>query len=834
MVSSSADAVEGWISLIKGLRERVIGQHYFYRFLEDSKGAKRDFSTAILERKKSPNRLVVDEAINDDNSVVSMHPDTMEKLKLFRGDTVLIKGKKRKDTICIALADESCDEPKIRMNKVVRSNLRVRLGDVVSIHQCPDVKYGQRVHVLPFDDTIEGVTGSLFDAYLKPYFLEAYRPVRKGDLFLVRGGMRSVEFKVVETEPAEYCVVAPDTEIFCEGEPLKREDENRLDEVGYDDVGGVRKQMAQIRELVELPLRHPQLFKSIGVKPPKGILLYGPPGSGKTLIARAVANETGAFFFCINGPEIMSKLAGESESNLRKAFEEAEKNAPSIIFIDEIDSIAPKREKTNGEVERRIVSQLLTLMDGLKSRAHVIVMGATNRPNSIDPALRRFGRFDREIDIGVPDEVGRLEVLRIHTKNMKLAENVDLEKISKETHGYVGADLAALCTEAALQCIREKMDVIDLEDDTIDVEILNSMAVTNEHFGTALGQSNPSALRETVVEVPNCSWSDIGGLENVKRELQETVQYPVEHPEKFEKFGMSPSKGVLFYGPPGCGKTLLAKAIANECQANFISIKGPELLTMWFGESEANVREIFDKARQSAPCVLFFDELDSIATQRGSSVGDAGGAADRVLNQLLTEMDGMSAKKTVFIIGATNRPDIIDPALLRPGRLDQLIYIPLPDEDSRLQIFKANLRKSPVAKDVELQALAKYTQGFSGADITEICQRACKYAIRENIEKDIERERRRSENPEAMEEDSEDEVAEITASHFEESMKYARRSVSDADIRKYQAFAQTLQQSRGFGSEFRFADASGGGAGGAGSQPFASAAGGADEDDLYS
>ncbi|XP_050376415.1 cell division control protein 48 homolog E-like [Argentina anserina] len=795
--------------------------------------AKKDYSTAILERKKSPNRLVVDEAINDDNSVVSLHPATMEKLQFFRGDTVLIKGKKRKDTVCIVLADELCEEPKIRMNKVVRANLRVRLGDVVSVHTCPDVKYGKRVHILPIDDTIEGVTGSLFDAYLKPYFLESYRPVRKGDLFLVRGGMRSVEFKVIETDPSEYCVVAPDTEIFCEGEPVRREDEERLNEVGYDDVGGVRKQMAQIRELVELPLRHPQLFKSIGVKPPKGILLYGPPGSGKTLIARAVANETGAFFFLINGPEIMSKLAGESESNLRKAFEEAEKNAPSIIFIDELDSIAPKREKTQGEVERRIVSQLLTLMDGLKSRTHVIVMGATNRPNSIDPALRRFGRFDREIDIGVPDEVGRLEVLRIHTKNMKLAEDVDLERVSKDAHGYVGADLAALCTEAALQCIREKMDVIDLEDEEIDAEVLNSMAVTDDHFQTALGASNPSALRETMVEVPNVSWDAIGGLDNVKRELQETVQYPVEHPEKFEKFGMSPSKGVLFYGPPGCGKTLLAKAIANECQANFISIKGPELLTMWFGESEANVREIFDKARQSAPCVLFFDELDSIATQRGSSVGDAGGAADRVLNQLLTEMDGMSAKKTVFIIGATNRPDIIDPALLRPGRLDQLIYIPLPDEASRLQIFKACLRKSPVSKDVDLAVLACHTHGFSGADITEICQRACKYAIRENIEKDIEKERRKAENPEAMEEDDIDEVPEIKAAHFEDSMKFARRSVSDADIRKYQAFAQTLQQSRGIGTDFRFPQ-TGNAAGGAASDPFASAPAAADDDDLYS
>ena len=742
--------------------------------------------------KKAPNRLVVDESMNhDDNSVVLLHPDTMNTLNFFHGDAVLIKGKKRRDTVCIVLGDEACDKSKVFMNKVVRSNLRVRLGDAVSLHQCNDVKYGNKVHVLPLDDTIEGLTGSLFDAYLKPYFMDTYRPVRKGDLFVVRGGMRSVEFKVMETEPGEYCIVAPDTEVYCEGEALKREDEERLDEIGYDDIGGVRKQLAQIRELVELPLRHPQLFKTIGVKPPKGILLYGPPGTGKTLIAKAIANETGAFFFCINGPEIMSKMAGESESNLRKAFAEAEKNAPSIIFIDEIDSIAPKRDKTGGEIERRIVSQLLTLMDGLNSREHVIVIGATNRPNSIDPALRRFGRFDKEIDIGVPDEVGRLEVLQIHTKKMKLSEDVNLERVAKETHGHVGADLAALCTEAALQCIREKMGVIDMEDETIDAEVLNSMAVTNDHFSDALGTSTASALRETIVEVPNVSWKDIGGLESVKRELQETVQYPVEHPEKFEKFGMSPSRGVLFYGPPGCGKTLLAKAIANECQANFISIKGPELLTMWFGESEANVRDVFDKARQSAPCVLFFDELDSIAIQRGNGIGDAGGAADRVLNQLLTEMDGLSSKKTIFVIGATNRPDIIDPALLRPGRLDQLIYIPLPDESSRLQIFKACLRKSPVSKDVDLTALAKLTGGFSGADITEICQRACKYAIREDIQKDIEREKREID---AMEEESANEVAEIKAAHFEESLKFARRSVSDADILKYQAFAQNLQQ----------------------------------------
>ena len=486
--------------------------------------------------------------------------------------------------------------------------------------------------------------------------------------------------------------------------------------------------------MIELPLRHPTLFKTLGVKPPRGVLLYGPPGSGKTLIARAIANETGAFFFLLNGPEIMSKMAGEAEANLRKAFEEAEKNSPAIIFIDEIDSIAPNRNKTQGEVEKRVVSQLLTLMDGLKGRGHVIVIAATNRPNVLDPALRRFGRFDREIDIGVPDEVGRMEILRIHTRNMKLSEDVDLAEIAKSSHGYTGADLAALCTEAALQCIREKMDIIDIEDETIDAEVLDALAVTNDHFRFAQGQTNPSSLRETVVEIPDVTWDDIGGLEDVKKNLQELILYPIEHPDKFHKFGMMPSKGVLFYGPPGCGKTLLAKAVAHECSSNFVSIKGPELLTMWFGESEANVREVFDKARAAAPCVLFFDELDSVGTARGSSQGDAGGAGDRVLNQLLTEMDGVGAKKNLFFIGATNRPDILDEALIRPGRLDQLIYIPLPDKPSRVSVLKAVLRKSPVAQNISMEFLGSLTEGFTGADITELCQRATKAAIRESIE----------------------------------------------------------------------------------------------------
>ncbi|KAI6715839.1 hypothetical protein JHW43_001661 [Diplocarpon mali] len=738
--------------------------------LNDASGAEHkgndDTATAILKKKKKPNSL----------------------MQLFRGDTVLVKGKKRKDTVLIVLADDELDDGSARMNRVAK-----------------------RIAVLPIADTVEGLTGSLFDVFLAPYFREAYRPVRQGDLFTVRGGMRQVEFKVVEVDPPEYGIVAQDTVIHCEGEPIQREDEEgNLNEVGYDDIGGCRKQMAQIREMVELPLRHPQLFKSIGIKPPRGVLMFGPPGTGKTLMARAVANETGAFFFLINGPEIMSKMAGESESNLRKAFEEAEKNSPAIIFIDEIDSIAPKRDKTNGEVERRVVSQLLTLMDGMKARSNVVVMAATNRPNSIDPALRRFGRFDREVDIGIPDPTGRLEILQIHTKNMKLGDDVDLEQIASETHGYVGSDIASLCSEAAMQQIREKMDLIDLDEDTIDAEVLDSLGVTMDNFRFALGVSNPSALREVaVVEVPNVRWDDIGGLEEVKRELIESVQYPVDHPEKFLKFGLSPSRGVLFYGPPGTGKTLLAKAVANECSANFISVKGPELLSMWFGESESNIRDIFDKARAAAPCVVFLDELDSIAKSRGGgSGGDAGGASDRVVNQLLTEMDGMTSKKNVFVIGATNRPEQLDNALCRPGRLDTLVYVPLPNESSRAGILKAQLRKTPVAPDVDLAYIASRTHGFSGADLGFITQRAVKLAIKEAISLDIDRRKalEAAGEDQDMEDDAEDPVPQLTKAHFEEAMSSARRSVSDVEIRRYEAFAQSMKSS-GPGAFFKFPEA---------------------------
>lgn len=753
---------------------------------------------AINQIKKAPYRLIVDEALTDDNSVVVMHPDKMEELELFRGETLIIKGKRNHDTLALAFSDERCEVAKIQMNRVVRKNLRVYLGDIVSVHRCEDCPYCEKVTILPFKEDVENVTGDLFETFLKPYFSNTFRPIRKGDTFIVNGNHKTIEFKIVECEPGEYSTVNNNTQIFTEGEPLERDDDDKLD-IGYDDIGGCRRQLGLIREMVELPLRHPQLFKTLGIKPPRGILMYGPPGCGKTLIARAIANETGAHFFMINGPEIMSKMAGQSEGNLREVFEQATEQSPSIIFIDELDSIAPNRDKTGGEVERRVVSQLLTLMDGIKSRSNVVVIAATNRPNTIDPALRRFGRFDREIDIGVPDETGRLEVLGIHTKKMKLAEDVDLESIAHDTHGFVGADLASLCTEAAMLCIREKLDIIDLEDETIDASILESMKVTMDHFRTALKNANPSTLRESVVEVPDIHWDDIGGLEEVKQELKETVEYPLRFPELFARFKRDPSRGVLFYGPPGCGKTLLAKAVATECAANFLSIKGPELLSMWFGESESNVRNIFDKARQASPCILFFDELDSIVKARGSSPGDAG-AADRVINQLLTELDGLEARKTIFTIGATNRPDIIDPAIIRPGRLDQLIYIPLPDEPARLSIFKAQMRKIQVSPDVNFNALAHATEGFSGADIAEICNKATRFAIKMTLQEHMRREKLKEELIEKGEEIpaelDDDSIYTISQQHFNLAMMGARKSVSEADIARYRMYADTMQLSR--------------------------------------
>ncbi|KAH9412219.1 AAA ATPase [Ordospora pajunii] len=754
----------------------------------------KDLSTAILESKTKNTLIVCDKGCESLRTYqVGLNPATLNELELFESDYVRMLGKKKAELIFSTVALECVPPRHIAVMRDGRFNLRVRITDTVKLYRVDkNIPVVSKLNFLPIRDTAETIGGNIFDEFVKPFLDFNFMPLTIGSIYGISSGIGRVEFKVTKMVDAQdmdikHGSVTSMTSVYCD-EMISREDvEKEFNMVGYDDVGGCRTQMAKIRELVELPLRHSQLYSRIGVKPPKGILLYGPPGTGKTLIARAIANETGAFLFLINGPEIMSKMAGESESNLRKAFEEAEKNSPSIIFIDEIDALAPKRDKSQGEVEKRVVSQLLTLMDGMKSRSNVIVLGATNRPNSIDPALRRYGRFDREIEIGVPDETGRLEILRIHTKNMKMDESVDLVAINKELHGFSGSDLASLCSEAALQQIREKLPQIDLDSEKIDASILASLKVTNDNFKYAIEHTDPSSLRETVIQSPNVKWTDIGGLEMVKRELRETVQYPVEYPEKFIKFGMTPAKGVLFYGPPGCGKTLLAKAVATECKANFISIKGPELLSMWVGESESNIRDLFARARGAAPCVLFFDEIDSIAKARTGNDGSSG-VTDRMLNQLLSEMDGINQKKNVFVIGATNRPDQLDSALTRPGRLDQLVYIPLPDLDSRLSILKATLRKTPLSQEIDLKQLAEATDKFSGADLSEICQRACKLAIRETIEYELEQKRKGSEMMEV-----EDPVPYLRPDHLVQAMKTARRSVSEKEIERYEAFARSMK-----------------------------------------
>lgn len=576
---------------------------------------------------------------DEGHTVVGMAESFMETMGLFDGDTVSIKGKRGKSTVVtVATLAETdakalADSPKggIAMSSDTMRNAGVRAGDQVTVVPAPDVKFGKAILILPYGDSLASANlkvadETIFKDYLKPYFEGKFRTLHRGDSFQIDGPAGKLDFQCVEIDSVEVdgdsaCVVVDDTVIECDGEPIDRNEADDLEGAGYDTIGGASKHLAAVRELVELPLKHPELWSTLGINPPRGVLLTGPSGCGKTAMARAVAAETGAYFFVINGPEVISKRAGESETNLRRAFEDAEANAEdyngAIIFIDELDSIAPKREKAGGEVEKRIVSQLLTLMDGLKPTSKVVVMAATNRPQVIEPALRRPGRFDRELDMGIPDEKGRLEILQIKTRDMRLGKDVDLELYARNSHGYVGADLQQLCMEAALECIRSKMGLIDFDKDQVDKKILDSILVEGKHFDHAMGIVAPSSLRESQVEVPDVHWEDVGGLEDVKRELHETVQYPVEHAEKYIKFGMSPSKGVLFYGPPGCGKTMLAKAIANECGANFISIKGPELLTQWFGESEANVRELFDKARAASPCILMFDEMDSIAKTRG-------------------------------------------------------------------------------------------------------------------------------------------------------------------------------------------------------------------------
>ncbi|RLF48572.1 MAG: ATPase, partial [Thermoplasmata archaeon] len=560
--------------------------------------------------------------------------------------------------------------------------------------------------------------------------------------------------------------VSEDTEVVLKEEPVGIAEIAKTG-VTYEDIGGLKEELQRVREMIELPLKHPELFERLGIDPPKGVILYGPPGTGKTLIAKAVANESGANFFAIQGPEIMSKFYGQSEERLREKFEEAEKNAPSILFIDELDSIAPKRDEVQGEVERRVVAQLLTLMDGLKGRGNVIVIGATNRIDAIDPALRRPGRFDREIYIGIPDRQGRKEILQIHTRGMPLAEDVDLEHLADITHGFVGADLAALCREAAMKALRRYLPEIDLEK-PIPPEILEKMRVTMEDFKEALKDVEPSSLREVLVEVPKVTWDDVGDLEEVKKILRECVELPIKHPESFEKTGISPPRGVLLYGPPGTGKTLLAKAVANESEANFISIKGPEVLSKWVGESEKAVREIFKRAKQAAPCIVFLDEIDAIAPRRGSYLGESG-VTERIVNQLLTSMDGLESMEGVFVIGATNRPDILDPALLRPGRFDRLVYVPPPDKEGRLKILKVHTKNMPLAEDVDLENLAERTEGYVGADIMALCREAAMMALREDIKAD-----------------------KVYMKHFEKSLEVVKPSVDEETVKYYEELSKML------------------------------------------
>ena len=533
--------------------------------------------------------------------------------------------------------------------------------------------------------------------------------------------------------PAAAVIVVPSTQVVLSDKPAKAST-MYVPQVMYEDIGGLTDEIRKVREVIELPLRYPELFERLGVEAPKGVLLHGPPGTGKTLLAKAVASETNANFSSISGPEIISKFYGESEGRLREIFEQAQENAPSIIFIDELDSIAPKREEVTGEVEKRVVSQLLSLMDGLQSRGKVVVIGATNRPNALDPALRRPGRFDREIEIGVPNKDGRLQVLQIHTRGMPLAEDVDLKRLASVTHGFVGADLEALTKEAALHALRRILPDIDFSADSIPAEILNKIIVDMNDFQESLKEIEPSAMREVLVEVPNVKWTDIGGLAEVKEELQEAIEWPLKYPEIFAYMNTAPPKGVLLYGPPGTGKTMLAKAVANESEANFISIKGPEVLSKWVGESEKAVREVFRKARQSSPTIIFFDELDSITPVRGSGFGGSQ-VTERVISQILTELDGLEELKDVVVIGATNRIDIVDPALLRPGRFDKLLRIPVPDLEARKDILRIHLEKKPLTKDVKIDTLAEKTEGYSGADLAALANTTSMLVIKEHITK---------------------------------------------------------------------------------------------------
>jgi transitional endoplasmic reticulum ATPase len=651
-------------------------------------------------------------------------PKVMEEMDLSTGDVIEISGKKKSYVLLWSGQRDDQGKKLIRIDGYTRNNIGVGIDDIVSVHKV-NVKNAEQVILAPTEEL--NIVG--LEDYL-PELLEG-RVVTRGDMIPLNIMGRRIGFAVTSTSPTDAASLVDSNTEFIIGS-IPKAGAKGVPRVSYEDIGGLKNEVQKVREMIELPLRHPEIFDRIGIEAPKGVLLHGPPGTGKTLLAKAVANETNANFYSISGPEIMSKFYGESEERLREVFKEAEENAPSIIFIDEIDSIAPKREEVSGDVEKRVVSQLLTLMDGLQSRGKLVVIGATNRPNAIDPALRRPGRFDREIDIGIPDEQGRLDILLIHSRGMPLTEDVNLESIAKVTHGFVGADLEALSKEAAMRSLRRILPEINLEQPKIPVEILNKIKITKQDFDEALRDVQPSAMREVLVQRPNVGWEDIGGLQQVKEELAEAIEWPLKHANLFAEANVEPPKGILLYGPPGTGKTMIAKAVAATSEANFISIKGPELISKWVGESEKGVREVFRKARQAAPCVIFFDELDAVAPRRGGSEGDAH-VTERLLSQMLTELDGLEDLKGVVVIGATNRLDIIDEALLRPGRFDRILEVPAPDKEARKHIFQIHTKKKPLESDVNLDKLVEMTEGMTGADIAALVNAAAMTAIKEHV-----------------------------------------------------------------------------------------------------
>ena len=717
--------------------------------------------------------------------IVRIDTETMKSIGVGIGDIVEIEGGRKTVGIVDRGYPTDVGMNYIRMDGIMRRNAKTGLGESVVVRKA-EVKEAKTITIAPAQQGVfikadpevfrRGLLGravvsgdivALGGAQRRrktmsgnPFFDEMFSDFEEA--FMGNFAFGGLLFIIAEVHPKQPVIITENTIVKVNPKSVEVAEE-KFPEVTYEDIGGLEEEVKKIREMVELPLKHPELFERLGFQPPKGVLLHGPPGCGKTLLAKAVANESDAKFLSINGPEVVSKFVGEAEKKIREIFEEAEKNAPSIIFIDEIDAIASKREEAYGEVEKRMVAQLLTTMDGLKARGKVIVMAATNRPHALDPALRRPGRFDREITIGIPSKEGRLNILKIHTRHMPLTKDVNLKKLASITHGFVGADLEALCKEAAMNVIRRILPDINFKDNAIiPQEVLEKLQISEIDFNEGLRLVGPSALREVLVEIPNVKWNDIGGLQNIKQELNEAVDWPLKHAATFRKLGVRPPRGVLMYGPPGCGKTMLAKAVANESEANFILVKGPELISKWVGESEKGIREIFKKARQSAPSIIFFDEIDAIAPRRGLGMSGGTNVSERVVNQLLTEMDGLEELNDVVVIAATNRPDIIDPGLLRPGRFDRIVLVQPPDKQARKEIFKVHLAKMVICKDVEVEKLVEKTDNYVGADIESVCREAAILAMREDLK-----------------------AKEVGMKHFEDALKKVKSSIINEDVQKY-------------------------------------------------